>query len=297
MAKAKKPTMTWKDTLPRWLFGLSALLGIVCLVPVVPWRRALQTPVFHSRFMQYRAMSLVSMTDKNTAYQPFTKWKREMCMLMRTYQTPDLLSSLAGAAGTVFAQKSGFSPATLMGCRMWETCKAQVSTRCYGYTTMVGLGFAVMAMILVSVGSAIAVPCMIASDVAIKASGKKKIAKKESAMFSTMICSFVALFFSMSALGTYHFVSDSVFNGFQSGAYWPYPAAGIGYFICCAMIFFQVLGSLVTTLRVYGGKGGKEKGEDDGEDEQGTQSLAPGPGMGGSGAPWMMSGAPQPRNF
>lgn len=251
MAIKKKKQMDMMDQIARWMFGISTLLMLASLVPVLPWRRAEATTVFHSRFPMYRQMSLVSMTDKNTAFQPLTKWKREMCMLMKTYTTPDLATAVATAGARVYSQKTGFSPATAMGCRSWEACKASVTARCLGYTRLTYVGFLVMAMLLISAGCSMAVPCKLACDLAIKASGKKAKEKKQAAMRATMHCGCIGLGFSLAGLAIYHNQCDGVFKGFKEGGYYPYPAAYIGYWVCGAAIGVQAIGCFPLINRVY----------------------------------------------
>mmetsp|Transcript_24708 Transcript_24708/g.53736 ORF Transcript_24708/g.53736 Transcript_24708/m.53736 type:complete len:301 (+) Transcript_24708:367-1269(+) len=293
---AKKSLLTGKDHVTRWFFGISALLGLICLVPVIPWRYAKMTPVFHSRFSTYRQTSLLMMTDKSMSWKAFTKWKRTMCQLQKSYATPDLLSSLASAATTVVAQKTGFSPATAMGCKLWSPCKDHVTVRCTGYQTLVILGFAVMACILISAVCSLAVVCLVASDVSIKASNKKKKAKKEAAMFNTMIAAIVAFVLSSGGLCAYMFAGASVFAGFQDSSYYPFQAAYIGCYICGTMVGFQFVGMFFAIYRIYGPKPSTSK--DDDEDDNNMMMMGGGGGMpppmmgGPMMGPPMMSGPP-----
>lgn len=291
----KKVLMSWKDVIARWTYAFSVLIGLSILVPLMPWRSAATEPVYHARYSQARYVSLYSMTDKMGAFQPYTVYKREMCMLMNTWMVPNLMTAVAGGvAAATFADK-GFSPAVVLGCEYWQLCKNHVTQRCNGYITLMWVGFVVMVLILVSMGMSIAVPCLISSDLNMKANGKKQIKKKDAAMQTTMIASIIAMMASLAAILIYQFTTDMAFKNLKSGAFYPYPAAFVGMYLCWGMVGVQMTGCFCCVTRVYPIGGKQDDDDGDGEADaggMGPQQSAFGGGVGFAGGPPMMGGQP-----
>lgn len=299
MAKksSKKVLCTWKEYTSRALSVTAALLGIIILIPVLPWRKAGRNPVFHTRFVEPRSVTLFSMTDSMYQYKPFNTYKFEMCTLAKTFLSPDvgymIGSEVFKSAKAKSGVAEGIQPAVLLGCRGWMLCKNHVSVRCSGYWTLAIVGWVTLVFVLVSVALTIAVPVLQSNDLHMKAGGKKQKKKKEAAKLTTMLTAIAAPVFSSIGLMVYVFATDGAFKGFQSGAFYPYPAADAGVYMCLVMVILHFANLVVSVLRVYP-MGGKKSGDDSDDDAPAAEPSA-GLGFASSGPagfPLLASGPP-----
>jgi len=251
-----KPPLSCKDVCTRWAFAFSFVFLLASIVPILPWCMSSQQLAFHGRFPMPRYMSLTSMTDSYNAWKPFFYWKRELCLIMKMYVTPDLVGSVIGATGMAFAGSTGYSPAVAMGCAMWNICKDHVVVRCSAYTTLLYAGLGCTLFLLASAICSLIVPCMVGGDVAMKNTTKKKREKKEAAMFNTMMMTILAWGLTLLAICTFFISKKMAIEMLKTGALYPTPGAYVGTGIVSVALFFQTIGVCCGVCRLYGVGGG-----------------------------------------
>ncbi|CAJ1454100.1 unnamed protein product [Effrenium voratum] len=187
MGKKSKEPKPLIDNVLIWLAVLSGVIGLVCLIPKVPYRYAEVFTGYHSRFAVARRYSLFGPTNRNGQVVSWYKMKRDVCLKLKEFQQGNpMLTAAVGIAST----QSGVGGAAA-GCLFWDACKIQMQVRCNEYATMSIISILVQLLQLIGVGALLCVPMMLngEDEAAKEKKGSKKEKAKKNAMAATMNCS------------------------------------------------------------------------------------------------------------
>merc|ERR1719215_1543596 len=111
----KKSDLSAGDKWLKYASFFSIPFLLISIVPMVPWRYKDVDPSFHGRFPMHRFISVMSMTDKMGKWQPFSKWKRNMCQTMQVYMQPNLGGELMNMGNMLAKSSLGVSmPSTML---------------------------------------------------------------------------------------------------------------------------------------------------------------------------------------
>jgi len=258
---AKKKQLSKGDAFLKWTNLFAIPLILISLIPMMPWRYKDVDPNFHGRFAMHRMISLLSMTDKMGKWQPFSKWKRNMCQTMALYMQPNLGGELLSMGNMLAKSSMGVSvPATALGCQQWAPCKEQVVARCTAYTTIFFVGLTTMVILLISALVSLTVPCLLASEL------KAKKKQQESATMKVFMAATMSWMLSLGMNLGWQTTTEGEFRSLQANGYYPMAHCLAGPWLCGFASFLQIFGWIVRVYKQYGPKKSEEGDDDDEQD-------------------------------
>lgn len=285
-----KNEKTGADSGAQFLSLISALLCLVSLVPVLPWRWRNIDANMGSRFNSARKFSLLTVDD---SYGNMKVWFSMTSLICNKYQEmmqPSLMGTISGTLGTMVGSSAGGkSPGgVLAGCANWAICKTHVGQRCTSYTIIAIVGVLAFALIVIGIIYSLMVTSAVSGAASIK---KKKDlqASKEAAMMKAGIA------FACQAAGNllFTFGTDSQIKALKRTSYYPYPHASFGMFVHTGGLVLAGIALLMAFLRQK--KPAKEEEDDEttyeaaaGDQPQGAPAAPPG------GSPWQPAPGPPP---
>ncbi|CAJ1359173.1 unnamed protein product [Effrenium voratum] len=292
MGKKSKEPKPLIDNVLIWLAVLSGVIGLVCLIPKVPYRYAEVFTGYHSRFAVARRYSLFGPTNRNGQVVSWYKMKRDVCLKLKEFQQGNpMLTAAVGIAST----QSGVGGAAA-GCLFWDACKIQMQVRCNEYATMSIISILVQLLQLIGVGALLCVPMMLngEDEAAKEKKGSKKEKAKKNAMAATMNCSVAGFACTFLSWALYMGCTANMFATFKVQEAYAYGYAYFGSYVAVTGYFFALICALLAWRRWN--QFGKEKDEEEDTSKNADMptdpmaSMPPGapgapPGMPGLGGP------------
>ncbi|CAE7619582.1 unnamed protein product [Symbiodinium natans] len=291
MGKKSKEPKPVIDQALSWLAVLAGIIGLVCLIPKVPYRYSEIYTGYHNRFGVVRRYSLFGVTNKNGQMASWFKLKRDTCAKMKEFAQGNPLLAVAGSLAASQSKVGG----AVAGCLFWDVCKAQMNVRCMEYTTMSIISLIAMLFQLGGVGCLLCVPMMLNSedDTGKEKKGAKKEKAKKSAMAATMNVTIAGCLLPFISWAMYMGCTDSMFHTFKTKEAYAYAYSYIGSYIAVTGDFLALIG-IVCAWRRWS-KFGQDKDDDEG-DAAANASMPTDPmaGMPPGGAPGMPPPMPPP---
>lgn len=282
MAKKKEPKPV-VDQVMQWLAVLSGVLGLICLVPKVPYRYAEVFTGYHQRFPLARQYSLFGATDKFGKTVSWFRMQKETCRMKDELAKSNPLLAVAGGLA---AKKSGVGGAAA-GCMYWDLCKAQLTVRCMEYATMSIMSILAMLLQLIGVGALLCVPMMLNGEDAAgkEKKGSKKEKAKKAAIMGTMNCAIAGGVLPFLSWVLYMMSTASRFETLKTKEAYAYGYAYVGSYLAVIGWVFGLIGALLAWRRFS--NFGKEKEKDEDEDTSAANAAMPSdlPGMAPGMAP------------
>mmetsp|Transcript_404 Transcript_404/g.794 ORF Transcript_404/g.794 Transcript_404/m.794 type:complete len:292 (-) Transcript_404:101-976(-) len=258
MAKKKEPKPVIDQVL-QWMAVLAGLLGLVCLVPKVPYRYAEIFTGYHNRFAVPRKYSLFGVTNRVGQTVSWFKLKRDTCMKMKEFAQGNPLLAVAGSLASSQSKVGG----AVAGCIFWDVCKAQVAVRCAEYSTMSVISIVAMLFQLIGAGALFSVPMLLNTEDDSKKDkkGAKKEKAKKSAMATTMQVTAVGFVLPFLSWAMYMMCTDSMFTTLKTKEAYAYAYSYFGSWLAMSGNFLALIGIACAWRRWS--KFGEDKEEDD----------------------------------